>query len=394
MGLLDKANKELHTKSLRAKSEECLTGGGLLQRALHSKEQPPAGPELAAGPEGFAPMEPSEEEPRQASDEEESLADIMGEDFAVSLPEAKDLLLQWEPLPRDIQRPSAILEILHTELPTEKSALLLRNFEKEEFQLWASRGFDETTKHRLRLPTDLCEGFFPENQSTMLSLSKEEAQPLKPFFSYRENLGREVLLLMPLYQESVLTGLFLSSPEAGLFPETLQKWESLWDALAFPLGEAMMDYHTITEGQDAILEVNVQDPQALMDSLSLFLGQSRQKHQPVTVLSVSFRELMENQSQEFPTLDPYRFREILLATAASLFGSNSEAIPYSAYRVIFLLSGKGVQDPQLVLYQIRQQVKEQIPLPPGEDELFRYTFFSSPGADDDPEDIIQTILPE
>lgn len=131
-----------------------------------------------------------------------------------------EMLAALRALPDGVELPSQLFSMLLTRLGIGKGALLLFDPLRVAYAPWASRGYDPTTMHRLRISLGATESWNAlANGAPLLLADAPSLAPYQAYFSSREFSSISRMFLTPFIAEEKLIAVLLATDLASPFPD-------------------------------------------------------------------------------------------------------------------------------------------------------------------------------
>jgi hypothetical protein len=276
-----------------------------------------------------------------------------------------------------IESPGRLFSLIKENLKLERAALLLYDPVHMTFAPWAVHGFDETTKHRLRIPLGANDTMnrLAAGRVFLLS-SSEELQPFQQFFSFREFSTLSNLLLLPFTSESKFMGLLLS---ANADPKNLRLFETLASRAATHL-YAARERHL--EGAKRGIP---QRPESLQETVRKTLQPCVDKDFSPLMIRINTAGLVEAVRKHNPYIDSFRLNQDISRIVLSLFQSLGTVFQVDSERLLILITNPAhpIQegDYELLLYHLKATLGRLLPELAGHERIDLDEQVRIPGPD-------------
>lgn len=226
-----------------------------------------------------------------------------------------------------------------------KGALLLHDRDESAYLPWATTGFDETTTHRLRVPEGFLRSLPPIGQGRPVSLTRQEAVPLGPYFSMREFGLIERLLLIPFpLGEEVVALLAVARAEAL----DLAARES------YPLlTQSALRAAPLIRRSRSMTGSGAPAPRGEpANRIHQILASALSAERHVLFVRLELADLLSALPSGDRAIDPYRLRKDMVRVLASMVAGGGELIPLASSTLLLSLTGRTPHDERLVLHQV------------------------------------------
>ena len=252
-----------------------------------------------------------------------------------------------------IESPGRLFSLVKEQLRLDRAALLLFDPVHMAFAPWAVHGFDETTKHRLRIPLRANETMNRLASGKVLLLSKsEELQQFQRFFSFREFSTLSKLLLVPFIHVSKFMGLLLSAdPDQS----NLALFTTLSDLAASHL------YTARERHLEGTKRGTPQRPESLQDAVRAALQPYTEQNVAPLMMLISTKSLIESVQKRNSYIDAFRLNQDISRVLLSLFQSLGSVFQIDGQRMLILVINKAQGDPELLLYHVKATLGRLLP---------------------------------
>lgn len=256
-----------------------------------------------------------------------------------------------------IESPGRLFSLLKEELELERAALLLYDPVRMSFAPWAVHGFDETTRHRLRIPLGAND---PMNRlaagKVFLLSNPEDIQPFQQFFSFREFSALSNLLLLPFISESKFMGLLLA---ANPVHTDLELFNTLSTRAATHLYEAR-EKHLEGAKRDT-----PHRPESLRESVQAALQASLETDRSSLMIQINTSSLVQAARKQNPYIDLFRLNQDISRVVLSLFQPLGSVFQIDSERMLILVTNTAhpIQegDHELLLYHLKSTLGRLLP---------------------------------
>ncbi|MFO8064309.1 MAG: hypothetical protein ACQETQ_02585 [Spirochaetota bacterium] len=214
------------------------------------------------------------------------------------------------------------------------------------------RGLDRTTEHRLRLPAEEFREHVLDPQLAVTILSGEALHPLKPYFSQSEYDRLERVALVPFGEGERLFGLLLIA-ESAYLAESPKLLDVAFSAISRPITVLLRENREerLFPAQDrAILDED--EFRALASELQ------RPESDNIVFIGFDISNVVAHIAGQADDVDRFRIRQDVLRVVSVLVSEIATIGTSSSGRVILMLPGTGVADPDIVLHQIALQIAQ------------------------------------
>jgi hypothetical protein len=256
-----------------------------------------------------------------------------------------------------IESPGRLFSLIKENLKLERAALLLYDPVHMSFAPWAVHGFDETTKHRLRIPLGANDTMNRLAAGKVFLLSgSEELQPFQQFFSFREFSTLSNLLLLPFTSESKFMGLLLI---ADADRTNLELFETLASRAATHLYTARERH---LEGAKRGIP---QRPESLQETVRKALQPCVDKDFSPLMIRINTAGLVEAVRKRNPYIDSFRLNQDISRVVLSLFQSLGTVFQVDSERMLILITNPAhpIQegDYELLIYHLKATLVRLLP---------------------------------
>jgi len=256
-----------------------------------------------------------------------------------------------------IESPGRLFTLVKEQLQLDRAALLLFDPVRMAFAPWAVHGFDETTKHRLRIPLGANETMNRLASGKVLLLSKpEELQQFQQFFSFREFSTLSKLLLVPFIHVSKFMGLLLS---ADSDQSKLDIFTTLSDRAASHL------YTARERHLEGAKRGTPQCPESLQEAVRAALQPYVQQGLAPLMILINTTRLTESVQKQNSYIDVFRLYQDISRVVLSLFQSLGSVFQVDGQRMLILVTNKTrllqEGDPELLLYHMKTTLGRLLP---------------------------------
>jgi hypothetical protein len=254
----------------------------------------------------------------------------------------------------DLQAPVELFNIIRTVFSIEKGALLLLNHREEQFIGWAHKGYDKTTRSRLRLPYDAAEKLFPEKNLHPKILEHEEIDTLRPYFSMREYSLLEKTYLLPFIYRNVIIGILLVTSS----PVLLKADESFFEPFKNVFSTiSKIIYHSREEKLNKLSQSEVKPKNLILQQITSLTEQAQHDGSQVYFLVFNFQKLLNTVRSELENIDQYRIQEDILQVVTSMMPENDKIFFVDPHKLLIILSGRYHINEKLFIHQITMALR-------------------------------------
>ncbi len=266
--------------------------------------------------------------------------------------EDQELIYEVSRLKDGLEAPAELFSQLQAHLQLTAAALLLYDPLRMVYAPWASCGYDQTTQHRLRIPTGLNEEFDRVAQGEMLAL--DEAQQLARFrgcFSSRSFSRIRELILVPFIAYEKLLAVLLVTSMARPYREV----RGLLAVVAERAAPLL--YRAREEKLQLLRREPPGTPSALVEDVRSFATTCQNSGRRLILIRLSFQPALSLLERRFPAVDSFRLREDLGAVVSSLSQEIGSVYRFDRTHLLLLVHGMAQADPELLLHQISMVVR-------------------------------------
>ncbi len=276
------------------------------------------------------------------------------------LSEAERLERLWaglRELEDGLESPGRFFSLVKDQLKLERAALLLYDPVRLVFAPWAVHGFDQTTRHRLRIPVRANDTMNRLASGKVHLLSDpEELRPFQQFFSFREFSTLSNLLLVPFIHESRFLGLLLSAEadRAGL-----DVFETLADR------GARHFYAARERHLEGAKRGTPEQPESLPESVRTALQPCVEQGLSPLMIRIDTATLVETVRRQNPYIDSFRLNQDISRVVLSLFQPLGSVFQVDRERMLILVTNtpQPVQegDCELLLHHLKATLGRLLP---------------------------------
>ena len=258
------------------------------------------------------------------------------------------VLSRLKKLKAGIETPGRVFSLLKEEISFEKGSLLLEDTALSTYIPWALTGYDKTTAHRLRFPTELLESLFVEETLSPKILDKIDTVNLKQYFSIREYGLLERILLHPFSHDGIMVG-FLLIAETNNTPNL--------EELRFTLHELSPHISTILYKSRKEILHNIPSVSGKKDNNSVKeiveeLKLYREKGKHTLLLTFSIDKAVQLLHDKIKDADPFRFRQDIYAILSTMISDSGGVWRINSGTLLLLFSGTAIHDEKLIIHQL------------------------------------------
>jgi hypothetical protein len=224
-----------------------------------------------------------------------------------------------------VELPSRLFTALSSLLGIRKGAFLLYDAVRLVYAPWAQRGFDQTTRHRLRVPLGANEAWNAlANGRPLLLGGAPTLAAFQPFFSAREFASVARLILVPFIAEDKLIAvLLITEMESPLATD-----DDLTECLARAAEAGAPRVQDARAARVAGQEPGGPhlDAAAPRDDLARLLSSLPGSHAAILLVSLSLEDLSREVLSAHEDLDPFRLHEDLQFFLGSFLADAGRAL--------------------------------------------------------------------
>jgi hypothetical protein len=256
-----------------------------------------------------------------------------------------------------IESPGRLFSLLKEELGLERAAMLLYDPVRMTFAPWAVHGFDETTRHRLRIPLGANDTMNRLAGGKVFLLSNpEELQPFHQFFSFREFSTLSGLLLLPFISESKFMGLLLAANPDQTDLEMLKTLSSRVSSRLYAARERHLE---------GAKRGTPQHPESLQESVQAALQPCLEKNLSPGMIQINTANLLETAKKHNPYIDSFRLKQDISRVVLSLFQPLGQVLQVDGDRMLILITDAAhpIQegDHELLIYHLKSTLGRLLP---------------------------------
>ena len=261
-----------------------------------------------------------------------------------------DILGSLKSLPDGVELPSQLFSLLIARLGIQKGALLLFDPLRMVYAPWASRGYDPTTTHRMRISLGASESWNAlANGSPMLLTDPPALAAYQPYFSSRESSSVSRLLLVPFIAEEKLIAVLLVTDLASPFSDD----QGLLQCLSQVSREGSNRVYAARASRLTDAGIVAARPDASPgDEASRFISALGTASPRILLLSLSLEDFSRSVTTAHEHLDPFRLHEDLTYFLGSFLADVGRIMAVRQGRFIVGLPEFNEKDLDLFLHQM------------------------------------------
>jgi hypothetical protein len=270
----------------------------------------------------------------------------------------EDILHALRSLPDGVELPSMLFSLLISRLAIQKGALLLFDPLRIVYAPWASRGYDPTTKHRMRISLGATESWNALANGTPILLEDPPAlAPYQSYFSSREFSSISKLILTPFIAEEKLIAVLLVTDLASPFSND----KELLQCLSQVSGAAANRVYAARASRLSGAGIEVARPQmppgvageaSPGTEASRFVAALGSSSSRILLLSLSLEDFTQSVTAVHEHLDPFRLHEDLTYFLGSFLADVGKIMAVRQGRYIVGLPEFNQKDLDLFLHQM------------------------------------------
>jgi hypothetical protein len=264
-----------------------------------------------------------------------------------------------------IDSPGHLFSLVKENLKLQRAALLLYDPGRTTFAPWAVHGFDETTKHRLRIPLGANDTMNRLASGKVFLLSNpDELQPFQQFFSLREFSTLSNLLLLPFISESKFMGLLLcANPDQT----NLELFETLASRAAAHL------YAARERHLEGAKRGTPKRPESLRETVRAAMQPCLERDFSPMMIRIGTAGLVEAVRKRNPYIDSFRLNQDISRVVLSLFQSLGSVFQVDSGHMLILVTNTGHPlqegDYELLLYHLKATLGRLLPELAGHEQI-------------------------
>jgi hypothetical protein len=347
MGLLRKAARAVPvddtTASPALKLQSGPAGAGLLRRSLQILS-------LGRDAHGLRVPSPAAAQPKLQRAETRSAKESLPAAF-ISVEDAARKITEEAKTLSGVELPSLLFTMLRRRLSILKGAFLLYDPVRLEYAPWASHGFDQTTLHRMRIPSgaNVIVTALAKGQSLELTEAGQKSG-FQRFFSSREFSTLERILLTPFIVEESLAGVLLVAGIRHPFADTAQ--------LLSCLGRVSTEVAPLLQKARGFLlrwsQAKVaRPPVAPEEQVARLLVSPASGEKTFLFLSVGLDAYVKGIAAANEDMDPFRLREDIRSFLDAFLADLGVAVMLPGGALLVCLQAIRREDSDLFMHQLR-----------------------------------------
>jgi hypothetical protein len=259
----------------------------------------------------------------------------------------QEILSALRSLPDGVELPSQLFSLLLARLGIQKVALLLFDPLRMVYAPWASRGYDPTTMHRMRISLGATESWNAlANGAPLLLADPAALAPYQPYFSSREFSSLSRLILTPFIAEQKLIAVLLATDLVSPFPGDNNLLSCL--SLVSQAGSNRVYAARASRMADAGIAVAASPA----DEISRFITGLGSVSARILLVSLSLEDFTHAIAAAHEHLDPFRLHEDLSYFLSSFLADLGRVMAVRQGRFIVGLPEFRQNDLDLFLHQM------------------------------------------
>ncbi|MCF7928588.1 MAG: hypothetical protein K9L68_06415 [Spirochaetales bacterium] len=225
------------------------------------------------------------------------------------------------------------------------------------FAPWAVQGLDQTTRHRLRIPTDFLERFCysPDySDTTVCLLQHEDLKPFRLYFSTREFGLTNRLLLVPFRGENSLYGVLFVTDAQFLNAEEERVRE------VFKQIQETVQPHFYEYRQKLLDQLDtgpILPPHDLFDITREAVNTAQSDNSRAALLLISLAGIVQTILSTSPEADQYRVQSDILQVLKTITAEVGTIVRTDSENLVLILLGEPSKDIDLMMHQIRNSLQ-------------------------------------
>ncbi|TVR90443.1 MAG: hypothetical protein EA428_08450 [Spirochaetaceae bacterium] len=258
----------------------------------------------------------------------------------------------------DLRSPLEVFTATADLLRVNKGALLLRSHDEDSFVVWAQRGLDETSRHRLELPRQKLSELL---QVLGLESSADAERKVTAIAPYLSNLESSMLssALLLAFPESDPQALFLV-----LESPYLTGGETHVVLLLAAVGDPILD--ALDNQAVRHLRTNSRYRQLNRSSfVQQILEHIQEKGAGGHVISLDMQSVIDHLLKQHPELDRFRGIQDLQTLVSRIIGAEFLVLQAPARGLWIFVSSETTEDIELLIAHISEVIRTEFGLEPG-----------------------------
>ena len=272
---------------------------------------------------------------------------------------ARQILEEARTLADSVELPAHLFATLRKRLSILNGAILLYDPARSEYAPWASRGFDQTTLHRMRIPLGANDSFNALANGQPLQIT-EPAQKaaFQRFFSSREFSSLGKILLSPFVFDETLIGVLLVTelrhPFANdaLLLSCLKQVSGESAPLLQKARGFLMKWSQARAGRA---------PVTPEEQVARLLGSAGSQRKKFLLISLGLEAYLKEIASAHEDIDVFRLREDLRNFLDAFLADLGVAVALPAGVLLVCLQGIKREDADLFLHQLRVFLAQHFP---------------------------------
>ncbi len=222
------------------------------------------------------------------------------------------------------------------------------------FLPWASTGYDKTTGHRLRLPSNLLEEISILSENKPKLIKKSSLDLFKQFFSMREFSILERMAIVPLRYDDQTAGILLIT-DAGILSLSDDEVVQILTDISNEAGNILF-----SSRQQKLEKLQFSDKEQSIDpyqTLSAYIEDAKSSGKHVRILLIDLTNFENQLKDTLQDADAFRINQDLYKIVASMIPEQGEVIHIAYSKLLIFLPGRTLIDPNLLLHQMKLALK-------------------------------------
>lgn len=239
-----------------------------------------------------------------------------------------------------------------------KGALLLRSHDEDSFAVWAHRGLDETSRHRLEFPREKVPALVRELSLESQAAADQKIATVAPYLSNLESSMLTSALLIP-FPETEAQALFLILDSPYLTDD-----QSSITLLLAAVGELIID----AVDNSAVRRLRAASSYRQLtrrDFCQRILRHIETSGYGGSLLGIHLQPGIEHMTQLHPELDGFRCFQDLCTLISQVVGTEILTLPEPAHSVWIYVPNDGPNDIGLLVEHLSQIIRSKFSIEAG-----------------------------
>jgi len=253
-----------------------------------------------------------------------------------------------------IEMPGEMFDAFCQHLLVDTGSLLFLDQDTRMFAPWVSKGLDETTSHRLRLPLELILSIF-DNSKDPVFLNNGDKESFRNYLSIRLFDLTDTVTLIPIFSKDQLFGLIMVcdsrySSDPG-FPDYLKFASEI-------IGRSIEGSRFSSRSSlNLSLSTQIQDNNTILSIIDTHIQEALNKSERLTFIIFDINSIIQFIEEQHSGLDSYRIKKDILALLNTMIQGIGEVFDLADGKALLELFSKTPLKENLLLNQIQISIQ-------------------------------------